>query len=186
MIIGFALFTRNNAHAIGRRAHPILARFQVLQRPGAASGLQILAPRSGQKISNNAVTIRWALRGDMSVQSVPTFQLRLDADSAVRSVDTSYQFTGLALGAHTVRIDLLDANSNPVPNTFNEVRFTIVQPGTTRPGDAPPLSEASTMPEPGYNSLSLMGIIGFGVLVGGALSLYRTRAVKSQKPDNEA
>lgn len=178
LIVGFALFTRNNARAIGRRAHPILAKFQVLQ--GSGSALEILAPKPGQKISNDAVTMQYALRKDVSAQSVPTFRLRLDANDPVQSVDTSYQFTGLKLGAHTVKIEVLDANNNPVPDSVSEVHFTIVQPGAAvQPEGAMSLAEASTLPEPGYDSLSLMGIVGFGVLVGGALSLYRTR--KSQE-----
>ena len=109
----------------------------------------------------------------MSVQSIPTYELRLDAKDPVTVPDTSYMFTGLQPGTHTVRVQLLDANSNPVPNTFSEVQFTIVQPGAAH--EEEPMSQASTLPEPGNDALSLLGIIGFGVLVGGALSLYRNR-----------
>jgi hypothetical protein len=176
LIAGFALFTRNNAHAIGRRAHPILAAFQV----ASGSALQILAPKPGQKISNDAVTIRYALDQNVSVQSVPTYQLRLDAKDPVTVPDTSYMFTGLQPGTHTVTVQLLDANNNPVPNTLGQVQFTVVQPGAAQHSEES-LAQASTLPEPGNDALSLLGIIGFGVLVGGALSLYRNRQTEDHR-----
>ncbi len=171
LIIAFALFTRNNAHAIGRRAHPILAAFRVVQ---SGSQLQILAPKPGQKISNNSVTLRYALQPTATVQSSPTFQLRLDANDTVQVSDSSYTFTGLRPGSHSVTVQVLDANGTPVPNTQTQVQFTIVAEPAVRPGES--LSEASTLPEPRNNALSILGVVGFGVLVGGALSLYRTRS----------
>jgi hypothetical protein len=172
LIAGFALFTRNNAHAIGRRAHPILAAFQAA--PGSGTALQIVAPKPGQKISNDAVTIHYVLRQNVSVQSIPNYQVQLDAKDPVTVPDTSYMFTGLQPGTHTVTVQLLDANSNPVPNTLSQVQFTVEQPGAAQHSEES-LVQASTLPEPGNDALSLLGIIGFGVLVGGALSLYRNR-----------
>ncbi|GAC1644937.1 MAG: hypothetical protein NVS9B15_02300 [Acidobacteriaceae bacterium] len=177
----FALFTRNNAHAIGRRAHPILAALQITAAPNSA--LQILAPKPGEKVTNDSVTIRYALRAAATVQSIPTFQLRLDANDVIQVADTSYTFTGLQLGSHSVTIQVVDANGTPVPNAESQVQFTIVQAQASQEveADNETVSQASTLvADPADGSLSVLGVVGFGVLVGGALSLYRTREAESE------
>ena len=172
----FAMFTRNNAKAIGRHAHPLLAAFQV-QGLGA-SQLQILAPKQGEKIANDSVTVTYALQRTATVQSTPIFQLRLDANDAVQVSDTSYTFNGLQPGNHTVSVQCVDANGVPVPNTQSEIQFTVVQSQSLQTGDGTvEVNEAGTLPtEPGEGPLSVLGVVGFGVLVGGALSMQRTRS----------
>ena len=125
LALGLTLFTRNNAHAIGRRAHPLLAAFQMQAAPG--SQLTVLAPKPGQKVPGDTVTIQFQLQRNATVQSVPTFQLRLDANDVIQTADTSYTFSGLQPGAHTVRIQCVDANGIPVPNAASQIQFTVVQ-----------------------------------------------------------
>jgi len=173
LALGLTLFTRNNAHAIGRRAHPLLAAFQMQAAPG--SQLTVLAPKPGQKVPGDTVTIQFQLQRNATVQSVPTFQLRLDANDVIQTADTSYTFSGLQPGAHTVRIQCVDANGIPVPNAASQIQFTVVQ--QTAAVSEEDSAEASAFPaNPGNGSLSMLGVVGFGVLVGGALSLYRNRS----------
>jgi hypothetical protein len=175
LIVGFALFTRNNAHAIGRRAHPMLAAFQL---HSSSSLLHILDPKPGQQLSDNAVTVRYALQDNATAETTPTFQLRLDSGDAFHVAATSYTFTGLSNGMHTVTVQVVDANGTLVPNTFNQIEFTVVP--TSASQSTVMISEASTLPEPGTGTLSILGIVGFGVLVGGALSLYHARHAQSK------
>ena len=173
LALGLTLFTRNNAHAIGRRAHPLLAAFQMQAAPG--SQLTILAPKPGQKVPGDTVTIQFQLQRTATVQSVPTFQIRLDANDVIQTADTSYTFSGVQPGAHTVTIQCVDANGVPVPNAANQIQFTVVQ--QTAAVNEEDSAEASAFPaNPGNGSLSMLGVVGFGVLVGGALSLYRNRS----------
>jgi hypothetical protein len=180
VIVVLALFTRNNAHAIGRRARPVLAAMQVVQ--SGASQLTILAPKPGQRIQNNAVTINYALQRTATAQSMPTFQLRLDAGDVIQTGDTNYTFTGLGPGNHTISVQAVDANGAPLPNTQGQVQFTILAPSSSLGLSEIGSSEASAMPEPHSDALSILGMVGFGVLVGGALGVYRTNHRAHEEP----
>ena len=135
--------------------------------------LSVLQPRSGAKLTSGTVVVQYALQPTATVQSTPTYQLRLDALDPVTTADTSYTFTGVGAGAHTVSLVVLDANSVPVANTQAQVQFSVVSTAGAAPHQEQ-LNEASTLAQDD-GSLSLLGVVGFGILVGGALSIYRNR-----------
>lgn len=172
LVVVVALFTRNNAHALGRRA---LHSFSYFQTVKTGSMLAVLQPKPGAKLSSGTVVVQYALQPAATVQSTPTFELRLDASDPVRTADTSYTFTGVNPGAHSVSLVVLDANNVPVANTQTEVQFTVVSTsGTAQPQAEEQVNEAATLAE-NDGSLSILGVVGFGILVGGALSIYRNR-----------
>ncbi|HSE49877.1 MAG TPA: hypothetical protein VLA96_11765 [Terriglobales bacterium] len=105
-----------------------LAVFGVAQTtaPAPASSLRIIAPRSGEKISANFVTVRFELMDPgASADSSPNYQVRLDGRDPVRTTDTEFTFSGLTPGAHTVMVELVDANGTPITGTRVQARFTV-------------------------------------------------------------
>jgi hypothetical protein len=152
--------------------------------PANGGAVRILAPQPGERLHQSFVTLRYAEVTPASASGSPTFELRLDARDPVRTTDTTYNFTGLAPGEHTVIIQIVDANNTPVPGTQVQIRFFAAQPASPPPGgtatgasgrrprDA--VQEAAVMPD-GASSLSVLSIVGFGVLSGGLISALRTR-----------
>jgi hypothetical protein len=115
--------------------------------PTTTAALRILAPKPGESLSNDFVTVQYALESPASAASTPTFQLRLDNSDPVQTTDTQYNFTGLAAGTHTVTIQVLDANGTPIPGLRNEVQFTVPPPqngGTPLPHSSRPVSAEDT------------------------------------------
>ncbi len=58
LVVVVALFTRNNAHALGRRA---LHSFSYFQTVNAGSMLCVLQPKSGAKLASGTVVVQYAL-----------------------------------------------------------------------------------------------------------------------------
>ena len=100
--------------------------------------MRILSPQAGEKTTNNYVNVQYELSSPVSASGSPTFRLQLDGHDPVDTTDTSYTFTGLAPGTHTVSIVAIDANSTPIGGTQAQVQFSVVQnppaPGTQSPG----------------------------------------------------
>lgn len=93
--------------------------------PKAAS-LQIVSPRNGQKIGVNFVNVRYEVTNPAAAANpMPTFHLQLDSGSPISTNSTEYTFTGLNPGAHTVRVEMVDANGTPVSGTRAQVRFVV-------------------------------------------------------------
>ena len=115
----------------------------------------------------------------------PTYELRLDGRDPVQTTDTTYTFNGLEPGSHDLLVQIVDANGTPVMGTRSEVKFVTVNPpsGTSPAGSGPGANLLQTpLPAPQINdlpnsteSLPLLSIIGFGILVGGVISALRTR-----------
>jgi LPXTG-motif cell wall-anchored protein len=173
--------------------------------PQPAPALRILTPHSGESLADTFVTVKYELAAPASAASTPTFQLQLDSRSAVQTTDTQYTFTGVPPGAHTITVQVVDANNIPIPGVQNQVQFTVqpqnrsmpATPGapgrqetmrarlepaamTSRP--QPSSSQAAGSPQappaglPNTGSpLPLLSVIGMGVLVGGIASALRTR-----------
>jgi hypothetical protein len=161
-----------------------------------ATNLRILTPAQGAKLTADIVQVSYELINPAAADApLPTFQLQLDGQDPVQTSSSDYTFTGLAPGQHTVLVELVDANGNPVPGSINAVQFVVLpgqQPGATQPqsrqpagtnssdsirpasmngeknGRSPTLPEASSL-------LPLFSIIGFGVLLGGIVSAMKTR-----------
>jgi hypothetical protein len=169
--------SQNNGAAPGAGASPLNA-------------LSILKPVAGEKIRQNSITVSYALANPgASAAGSPNFQLRLDSQDVVTTTATDYSFTGLAPGAHTVTVQLVDANGTPVPGAQAVVQFTVLRQ-TTRtygpqaiaaalrlnPATDIHVQQAAPQPMPSAGgALPLLSVIGFGVLLGGIASAMKTR-----------
>jgi hypothetical protein len=159
--------------------------------PTTSTGaVQIVAPKPGAKLTTNFVQVQYDIANASSASGSPTFRLRLDARDPVDTTDTSYTFTGLTPGAHSVSITVVDANGTPVTGTQNEIRFTIL-PAAAAPSSAPPSQNPSSLtafnlvPRAEAASLEMQSdpedlisplmLLLAGVIVGGVISALRTR-----------
>lgn len=96
--------------------------------PGSQPPLRIIAPRAGEKISANFVTVRFELLNPAaSADSSPNYQVRLDGRDPVRTTDVEFTFSGLTAGQHSVMVELVDANGTPIAGTRAQVRFHVAQ-----------------------------------------------------------
>ncbi len=156
--------------------------------------LRILTPVASQTLANNAINVRFELTSPAASAGTPNFLIQLDGNDPVRTSTTSQTFTGLASGAHSVTVTLVDANDTPVPGGRASVQFVIApqvrQPatqGTTRPGsgdqrlemvsdDQKQDSHADADLPKASSPLPLISVIGFGILVGGIVSAMKTRS----------
>src|SRR4051812_35348547 len=183
----------------------ILSLFQFLtlshgqtSAPGApagpttpASAVQIVAPKPGARLTTNFVQVQYDIANASSASSSPTFRLRLDARDPVDTTDTSYTFTGLTPGPHSVSITVVDANGTPVTGTQSEIRFAVL-PSAAAPSSAPPsqnpgsLTAFNLVPRAEAASLEMQSepedfisplmLLLAGVIVGGVISALRTRS----------
>jgi hypothetical protein len=125
----------------------------------------------------------------------------MDGRDPISTSQTQQVFTGLSAGAHTVTVELVDANGTPINGGRAAVQFFVAPPaqsGTTtppgaanssptkrelniagfkfqRPDPALLYQDDSSLP-PSSSPLPLISIIGFGVLVGGIISAMKTRS----------
>jgi hypothetical protein len=168
--------------------------------PPAAGVLRITAPHQGERLQQSFINVQFELtNGGASAAGVPNFQLKLDSQDPVTTTSTSYTFTGLTPGPHTVTVQLVDANGTPVAGARSEVPFVVLQPAPT-PGAAialqhqrPSMIQAALrieqprqeskdqeknnddQPTSAAGALPLLSVIGFGVLLGGIASAMKTR-----------
>jgi hypothetical protein len=164
----------------------------------ASEDLRILSPKLGEKIGTSDVIVRYELTNTHADASgFPTFRVQLDGRDPVETTDTSQNFSGVAPGAHTVTIELVDANYTPITGSQATVHFKTflpgvkkskAAPGTTTAPSGPKQPQASLQPYPVVNAsmrdknlpsassgLPLLSMVGFGVLVGGVISGMRSR-----------
>ncbi len=99
------------------------------------SSLKIVSPKTGEKISTSFVDVQVNLVNPGASAETPTFQYTLDGRDPVQSTDLSHTFTGLTPGAHSLTVELVDANGTPISGTRSSVQFTVL-PGTGA-GQAP-------------------------------------------------
>src|SRR4051812_5218170 len=156
-----------------------------------AGAVNILAPKPGAKLTTNFVQVQYEVANASSASSSPTFRLRLDARDPVDTTDTTYTFTGLTPGAHSVSITVVDANGTPVTGTQSEIPFTVL-PSAAAPSSAPPSQNPSSLtafhlvPRGEAASLEMQSdpedfvsplmLLLAGVIVGGVISALRTRS----------
>jgi len=165
----------------------------------ASSSLKILSPTVGQKIGSTSVDVKYELTdAGASAAPSPTYRVQLDGRDPHETLDTDYNFTGLAPGAHSVTVELVDANHTPIAGSQVIVHFNTFTPGAspapatgTQPKPqttgalAPPAVIKAKMPLPprgpgdqlpsAGGELPLLSMVGLGVLVGGVISALRTR-----------
>lgn len=160
--------------------------------------LSILTPVASQKLNNNAITVRFELANPGAYADTPNFLVQLDGGDPVRTSTTDQSFTGLAAGAHSVTVSLVDANDTPIPGGSATVQF-VVAPQNGSPasqGTGQPKADNRDLQLGGYNfqkpdptkdtadadlpkansPLPLISVIGFGILVGGIVSAMKTRS----------
>ena len=161
----------------------------------ASNSLRILSPTVGQKIGSTSIDVRYELTNTSAdAAPSPNYRLQLDQRDPVETLDTEYNFTGLAPGGHTLTIELVDANHTPITGSQVVVHFNTFTPGVTgstssqpqntgelmRPQivkaklPLPAAAPADQLPNAG-GELPLLAMVGFGVLVGGVISALRTR-----------
>jgi hypothetical protein len=155
--------------------------------------LRILAPRPGEKLRQDFVTVHLQLTSSgASASGMPNYQLRLDGRDPVTTNSSEYTFTGLAPGPHTVQVQLVDANGTPIPGASGTVSFVVAQPApssrlqmdvqphaiaaalrvqSTGAGEE---SRQQRLPS-AAGALPLLSVIGFGALLGGIASAMKTR-----------
>lgn len=143
------------------------------------SSVRILAPKPGEKLSTNFVRVQYEMVNPASASGTPTFILRLDNRDPVRTTDTEHTFTGLTPGAHTVVVELVDANDTPIAGTRSELQFMVLAPPGTQPSaGAPPAVQQASMQAPDLpqasSPLPLLSVIGMGALIGGLASAMRS------------
>ena len=167
----------------------------------ASENLRITSPTLGERIGNTQVTVQYEItnRGADAAPS-PTYRVQLDGRDPAETLDTSYSFSGLAPGAHSITVQLVDANHNPIQGSRAIVHFKTYTPdgnppgATAKPGGSagappqitgtltPPAVVKATLPLPSGTELPnaggelpLLSLVGFGVLFGGAVSAMRSR-----------
>lgn len=105
--------------------------------PGPQPSVRIVAPRPGEKVSSNFITVRFELLNPAANANYsPNYQVRLDGRDPVRTTDLEFTFSGLTAGQHTVIVEIVDANGTPIAGTRTQVRFTVAQ--QPMPTDAAP------------------------------------------------
>lgn len=161
--------------------------------------LRILTPVANQTLSTNAVTVRFQLVNQGASAGTPNFLVQLDGNDPVRTSMTEQTFSGLAPGAHSVTVSLVDANNTPIPGGHAVEQFAVAPqngaPATSQ-GATPPRADKRDLhlgsynfqkPDPAQDSadsdlpdanspLPLLSVIGFGILVGGIVSAMKTRS----------
>ena len=155
--------------------------------------IHILTPVAGQASASNAILLRFQLTNPAASAGSPNFQLQLDGQDPITTTSTEYTFTGLTSGTHSITVVLVDANGTPVGNGSSTVQFTVknqvappsssssgigVSPSDVTNASSTPAELGGTLqPSPSVagNSMPLVSLIGFGVLIGGVASAFKTR-----------
>jgi hypothetical protein len=160
------------------------------------AAIRILAPIADQTLAGNSVDLRFeVVRPPLG--SEPSFLVQIDDASPIKTSETSYTFSGVQAGIHSVRVTLMDVNNSPAPGGLATVQFNVPtssqfahtdnsRVARHRPTQAisgaapgapiPPELRADgdiSFPMAG-SPLPLLSLIGFGLLIGGATQTMRT------------
>ncbi len=175
----------------------------VIVNPDAQSSpVRILTPTAGQTLTSDYVQLSFELARP-ALSGEPSFLVQLDAKDPINMSDTSYTFSDIQPGNHTIRVTLVDANNMPIEGGTATVQFKVKQPGggpggamqrptgTPANGSLASRSLAGAAPaEPipaelrhggdpnlplAGSPLPLLALIGFGLLIGGAAQAMRMR-----------
>ena len=154
--------------------------------PAPTTGVQIVSPQPGDKLVNDFVEVRYEVAPGMSAAGTPTFRIRLDEREPITTTDLSHTFTDLTAGAHTVTVELVDANGTPISGSVAQIQFSVIT-GQNAPNRLPRPSsriknagqyqpvawqQRQELPQTG-STLPLLSVIGLGVLIGGLASALK-------------
>jgi len=96
--------------------------------PPVPATVTILAPSEGASIDGDEVTVQWQSSGNLA--NANHVHLRLDNGGIIMrpTFSGSYTFSGVAAGAHTIEVNLVDANHQDLTNAeaFDAVSFITV------------------------------------------------------------
>ncbi|MCB9855835.1 MAG: IPT/TIG domain-containing protein [Phycisphaerales bacterium] len=117
-----------NVEFIHNFENPKINAIEIIQLVGGSipPTVAISSPLPGANIIGDEVSVSWLSGGDLT--NADHVHLRLDTGSVVMRPDLSgaYTFTGVAPGAHTLSIQLVDANHQNLtnPEALDTVGFT--------------------------------------------------------------
>ena len=160
------------------------------EAPGAA--IQITSQQNNWQQRTNVVKLQFNLIDPAVAGSSPSFRIQLDDNAPTTTATTEESLIGVPPGEHSIRVELLDASGDPVPQSHSEVKFSVLPSAATHTSNAhkAQLSKFDTQAAEGTlasdasrdaaipeasSSLPILSIIGFGVLVGGIASAMKTR-----------
>ena len=151
--------------------------------PSQAGSLRVNSPKANERLRQNFVHVQYQLvnRGTDPATS-PNFTVQLDGNDPITTTAYDYTFTGLAPGAHTVTVTLVDANGVPIANSQVSTKFTVANqngpaPSTYLREDAKVLYAGMASFSDG-TALYWLSLIGFAVLVGGICTAARAPGKK--------
>jgi hypothetical protein len=161
-----------------------------------SESIRILTPVAGQTLPSNFVNLHFELVRP-ALSGEPNYLIQLDGADPINTTTTDYTFSGLQPGIHSVRVTLVDANNSPVQGGAATVQFKVQAPRQPAHSDgsrgvlehpnqviagAPPAAPIPSELRDGDVNLPLAGsplpmlsLIGFGLLIGGALQTMRAR-----------
>jgi LPXTG-motif cell wall-anchored protein len=167
-----------------------------------SAAIRVTSPQQNARQTANFVVVRYELQDPTSAPAgSPNFKVQLDGNDPITAASTEQNFTGLTPGQHVITIQLVDANGTPIPNSRTQVQFVVLptaqnggQPGgqgtgagsTQTPGPSQASHKAadgqvadvqlaSSLPQTG-SLMPVVSIVGFGLLVGGIVSAFKTKA----------
>jgi hypothetical protein len=152
-VVFFATLAINN-HSAGQSAVGETQAAPATQNvPAVAqnpSAVRFLAPQPGEKLQQNAVTVRYAVdQPQVVAASTPRFRVRLDRRDPVETTEKEATFTGLAVGNHMLVVEAVDANGTPVQGTHTEIQFSVLPEPVTDPAAAKPPAISPPTENPG-------------------------------------
>ena len=153
--------------------------------PSQSGALRVNTPTANEKLSQTFVHVTYQLvNPGAAAAPSPTFTVQLDGNDPVNTTALDYTFTGLALGAHTVTVTLVDANGVPIANSSVATKFVVVNSGRGTGSPSSSLrrhahvqlasTEVVSLPM-GSTPLPMLSMVGFIVLVGGITTAIRNR-----------
>ena len=120
LIVVFIATLAINKHSVGQSAVGGMQTAPATQNAPVvtqnASAVRFLAPQPGEKLQQNAVTVRYAVdQPQVVAASTPTFKVRLDSRDPVETTEKEATFTGLAAntllsGRFTTQVEVEPAN----------------------------------------------------------------------------
>ncbi len=167
----------------------------VVNPEAQSASIRILTPVAGQTLTSNIASLRFELV-QPALSGEPNFLVQLDGQDPINTTSTDYTFSGLQPGLHTVRVTMVDANNSPVQGGSATIQFKVAaQPaasesprsgrqhgGRTLAGLPPaaPIPGELRKESDGYlpmagSPLPMISLIGFGLLLGGAVQTMRSR-----------